>query len=190
MKNKQEQQSQPSEDNLEVADVENYRGDKMLMFNHQSLVMSTMGKCIEAGSHEMRPGYTNRKTDAQGNTVVQYVEDTREKFIESVRTAEMIMISDYDGEATKKISGIKKQLKEIRATLLRQQLGWFNSLDERSKEWARNKYGEITLIGFNAGLDWVHLFIEKKLEGHRLIFEQLTLLTKRLDYYQQEDFTG
>ena len=88
-----------SSNDFEVSDVENYRSDKMQVFNHQILVMEVLRKLNDAGSHELRPGYVNTKTDREGNTARTYIEDTRLRFIECIKTATMVMGCDYDNEA-------------------------------------------------------------------------------------------
>jgi len=170
---------------FEVSDVENYRGDKLQVFNHQILVMESLRKINEAGSHELRPGWFNEKMDRQGNTVRSYVEDTRSKFIECIKTAMMNMECDYDKEAEEYINDCIEKLTDEKTKLLNSQWDWFNKLPPNSKAEAQ---GSVIQGVFNKDLGWYSKYMELEIECYRAIATELHSLTKRLDFYQSEAF--
>lgn len=173
-------------DDVEVIDVENYTPGKVQQFSHQSLIMSSMNKCVEAGCNEMREGYWNNKLDKNGNTLRYYVEDTRKIFVESVDTVEMIMICDFDDEANKSINKLKSDLDKYYQELC----------DEEKKDWTdsnetikqtRWKQGIFFRKGYlNTKLPFYQDYIEEQVKVARLIFKELTKLTKRLNWYEEE----
>lgn len=170
---------------FEIQDVEEYRGDEQQQFSHQSLVMDVMRRMIESGSHEMREGWTNEKLDNTGNIIRTYIEDTRKKFIESVKTAKMVMVCDFDTAAKEKIEAHQKSIDSERDKLLEWQWAWYEQLPPLPKQtWS----GKISKTFFNSELNWYLHFIEIELKYHRLIAEELTQLTKRLEFYTQESF--
>ena len=178
-------QQQQEDANFEIYDTENYRSDKMQVFNHQMLVMEALRKVDEAGSHELRTGWTNEKMDHSGNIIRTYIEDTRKKFIESSKTAVNVMTCDFDETATKNIKKLKGDLKEHHDTLLKAQWTWFNSLAPRTKiQWE----GKIIMAFFNQELGWYLQYIELEVEYYREVLQELHSLTKRLDFYREEDF--
>ena len=171
--------------NIEIADVENYRGDKLQVFNHQILVMEVLRRVNEAGSHELRPGWINEKMSPNGNVTKSYVEDTRKKFIECIQTAMMTMACDYDNEARNYIKRCLKELKEEKERLLKAQWKWYIHLAPKYKiEYT----GSISQVAFNRDLGWCLKYIEVEVECYRAIGEELNSLTKRLDFYQTADF--
>ena len=174
-------------DDFVIGNVENFGGVKDQEFSHSSLVMSSMRKCSEAGSKEMREGWFNERIDRQGNQIKTYIEDTRKAFIESVRSLKMIMAGDIDKTARDRL---KKYLLNIR-TKEKELINYDNEI------WKKLSANE-KMIHLNSGN--VHLskmlshpklkkhFIEYELIQWRNIFAELSRLTKRLDYYKAEVF--
>lgn len=177
---------------FEIEDVENYRSTNDQKFSHSLLVMEILRKCSEAGSHEMRPGWVNEKQDNSGNIIRTYIEDTRKKFIEAVNTAKNILICDFDQTATENIQELQKELKDIKQKLLKEQWVWWSkklSLSQR-QEYVSNRNVLILPDVFNETQIYYSMFMEKEIETARGIFEELSLLTKRLDFYAEEVYEG
>ena len=172
------------DNDFEIVDVENYRDTKDQQFSHQVLVMKVMTKCIEAGIQEMRVGYFNEKADRFGNKSMIYYPDTRKEFIESVKTAEMIMICDYDDEAKTKIKNIKERLtKEYKQLVETEKKDWETlSITNKRARWSKGIfYTENTL---NVRLPYYQEYLEYEVQCYRDIFSELTKLTERLGFYE------
>ena len=182
-------QPQAPED-LEIGDVEEFRSDKFQQFSHQALIMMTMNKCIESGCHELREGWWNEKMDRSGNIVRSYIEDTRAKFIESVKTLLTLMSCDLDEEGEKLIKKLLGELQGEKNKLLAGQWEWYNHLSPLFKQNITQKYGELFPIAFHTSFGWWQKYVELELETYRKIFSELNKLTARLDFYQAEEFVG
>ena len=176
------------DDQIEILDVENYKGGGQLQFSHQILVMRVMNKCIEAGTKEMRSGYYNEKADRFGNKIMTYVPDTRKEFIENVKTAEMIMVCDLDDDAIKNISEIKKELKKEFEKLCGMERMEWESLGIKIKRdrWSKGIFQQRGTL--NMKLPYYQEYLEFEVDCYRRILAELTQLTKRLDFYQEEDW--
>ncbi len=172
------------EEEFEIQDIENYSSGKNEQFSHQILVMSSMKKCIDAGSKEMRSGWVNQKIDSQGNVIMQYIEDTRMQFIETVETCECIMICDFDGEARKNIKELKASLKKKYKSLCElEEADWIN-LNVRSKH-ERVAQGIILMKGYlSKNLPFYQEYLGASVKVHRNILKELTKLTDRLEFYE------
>jgi len=175
------------EQDFEIGDVEDYRHEQDHKFNHQLLVMECIRKCNEAGSHEMRPGWIDTKTDTYGNIKRSYIEDTRKKFISSIKQLKANMICDFDYDAIEIIELIEKQIIEERDKLLKSQWDTWNDLPLLHKQEAVGR-GEEVLVkdAFNDKLPWFQKWVDTEVNGYRTIFEELIKLTKRKEFYEAE----
>lgn len=174
------------ENSIEIKDVENFRGKTDDKFSHQQLVMSSMKRVIDIGTHELYEGFNETIEDKYGNKKIIYKENTKKAFIEAIETCEMVMSCDLDEEAEDNIKKIKDSLEEERTKLLKEQIEWFNKLPENTKIF----YGKIMITSraFNSNLPHYYQFQEFQIKKYREIFSELTKLTKRLDFFASEDF--
>jgi len=170
---------------IEIGDVENYRSDKFQVYSHQVLVMEVMRKVTEAGSHEMREGWINEKTDRDGNVNRVYVESTKKKLVETIKTAMMIMACDYDKKAKDFINECLEELDDEKQKLLDGQYNFFLALSPKNKIQNAVRFVK---GAFNMEMGWYVAFTELEVECYRAIGEALHSLTKRIDFYQTEDF--
>ena len=176
-------------DDIEVIDADSgYREDNDSTFSHQGLVMLSMRNTIDAGTKEMRSGWWNTVTNNRGDTKIIYVEDTRKAFVENVKNCLMVMACDFDDEAKKKVEVIKKELKTKFDLLLEQEkYDWEHiSIDVKRSRW--NK-GIFLREGYlSTELPYYQDYINEEVEAHRKIFEELSHLSKRLDFYKEVMF--
>ncbi len=175
----------PGED-FEIGDVEDYRHEQDHKFNHQLLVMECIRRCNEAGSHELRSGWIDEKVDSYGNVKRVYVEDTRKKFISSIKQLKANMICDFDEDAKNNIEKIEKEIEEQRDKLLASQWEWWKDLTLLYKQQANSKGQDVIVDAFNQNLPWFQKWVEIEVEGNRAIFEELIEQTKRKDFYEAE----
>jgi len=177
-----------SESDLEIGDVESYGGGKDQAFSHQVLVMIAMKKCIEYGTMEQVPGMYLTEQDKKGNTKVIYRQDTRRAFIESVRTLKMVMICDFDKDAKTKINELIHKTNTRKKELITEQENWWEGLKPAERNFYLQKGFEMTKGSFNTQLPFFQNYLSEELQIYREIFEQLSLLTERVDFYKSEDF--
>lgn len=176
------------EEDIQIADIENFVSDKEQQFSHQDLVMRSMRKCLEVGCREMRSGWFNQKTDRKGNTSLVYIDDTRKHFIEAVKTTEMIMDCDLDAKAINKIKKIKEKLKEEFLKLCAiEKVDWDTAHPNvRQQRWRDGIYFQS--VKLHPDLPHAKEYIDIEVEAYREIFKELTKLTQRLDFYKAEMF--
>ena len=190
------------EPDFEVLDVEDYRAEKNNEFSHQGLVMAAMRKVIEYGCQELIQGYYSTEPDPKtGKTKVIYKQDTRKAFIESVRTLRMIMICDFDKDATDKLIAMKTKaekvegnvmdkLNEQKTKYMGEQKKWWDSLSDGQRSQAERAGMSVIDRYFNTNLPFYNQYFLEELEIYREIFEELTMLTKRKDFYKAERYEG
>lgn len=178
---KQMSEERRDQDNdIQIFDTENFQEDKTT-FNHQALVMNRLASALESGSHELRPGWIDEKMDRNGNIKRTPIEDTRLKFIESVKSCMNVMRCDYDEEAVDTIDGYEDQLMEIKEKLLKEQWDWYMELPDSKKREL-----QVSRMAFRNDLIWYAQYIENSIECFRAILTELNLLTKRLRFYQED----
>jgi len=172
------------DNNIEIGDVEDFRGDSDGKFSHQSLVMKAMSKALDLGSKELIEGfYDENQRDNRGNTKVVYSEDTRRSFIEAVKNCEMVMVCDYDKDTKTNIESIKTKMEEERKALLKSQREYYTNADY---DFQQANYTDFNF--FNIKFPYYNYFIEAQVDFYREIFSELTLLTKRIGFYESEQF--
>jgi len=175
------------DDDIQIIDSETYEGEGDKQFSHQILVMRAMQKCLEAGCKEMRAGFINEKSDRVGNVIASYVEDTRNVFIESVETLQMIMTCDLDKEGNINIGRIKKRLKDEYNKLCAEEKSDFDNAPYLIKQ-LRIKNGIFYREGrLHTELIYSNDYIYSQVDASRKIVKELNLLTKRLKFYEEED---
>lgn len=173
---------------IEIGDVESYGQNKDSGFSHQALVMTTMKRCLDNASKEMKPGWFSNKLDRQGNTIRTYEEDTRQCFISSVEAVLMVMECDLDDEAKNELNSLVDERETIKNKLN----------DDEDNEWSslipvlRQKLisaGKGNVKGyFSKDKVYYQTYIDECVRIYREIFKVLTKQTFRLDYYQAETF--
>ena len=179
---------QNNQDSFEIQEPENYHS-QIQKFSHQALVMECLRRAGESGSHELRSGWFNVKTNpATGESIKVYIEDTRAKFIESIKSCKMMMVCDFDEEAEVNVNMFIEELNTEKKQLLTNQTKWFGALARLPRENALSTYGEVVQGAFNSNLPWYQKFKEMEVECYRAIFEELNRLTKRLNFYEAENF--
>lgn len=177
----------PDNSDFEIGSVENFSSGKDQQFSHSLLVMSSMKKCLETGSKEMREGWFNERIDSQGNQIKTYIEDTRKAFIESVRSLKMIMAGDLDTEAKNKIKKYLNNIINKEKELIEYNDEVWNKLNQIEKiNYIKTGQRHFSKMLSNKIL--INHFIEYELKQWRNIFAELSRLVKRLDYYKSELF--
>lgn len=169
----------------ELIEPEDYRSTDN-KFSHQINIMKAYGKAIENGCHEMRAGWFNEKSDGQTVTRI-YIEDTRLRFIESVKTLMNLLERDYDSEA-EVILEYEQQIEQIKQHLLKEQWDWWNKQTLPVKHYLMNKGEDIkSRYAFDPNKEWWQIYVEQQLEAYRAILSELGQLIKRRGDYQEED---
>jgi hypothetical protein len=182
-------QDNQDEADLEIGDVEGFTSTKDIMFSHSALVMSAMRRVLEAGSQEMTAGYFNKKFDKHGNVSETYIPDGRKTYIACVERVVEVMYCDFDEEAEENVSALIDDFEIKKKKLIIEEESTWKGLDRQSvSQLISNKI--IPIKGYIVLPLIKELLTEFQLEIHKKIFTELNNLTKRLDFYRQEQIEG
>jgi len=173
------------EDEIEVGNVENFQSEKNQQFSHQALVMIAMKKVIEIGCKEMIKGH-NQLIETSKGTKIIHVPDQRKEYVNSIKNLKSIMVCDFDKDIRHHLKDFLKTEKKKKKELLELQDTAWNNL----KEFTKEKIGYYIQGYFNGSFPYGEMFLQEQVEIYRKIFQQLSYLTGRLDFYKTEEFEG
>jgi hypothetical protein len=178
------------EDNnvMEFQDMENYHGTSDKKFSFEQLIMIALKKCLDAGSVEMRSGYFNTKVDKLGNPIRVYIEDSRHKFIECVKSAKAIMTSEIDEVAKKKIDVIVEELKALYDDLCKQEKKDLEIAPPILNRMRISKGIYYKPNCLNKNFSYYQEYMEESVNYYREILEELVRVAK--ENYQEEEWTN
>lgn len=174
-----------SKEELQILDMDNYRGDKPQTYNHQQLIMKAMNKVLEAGAKELREGWWEEKMDRNGNLLKTYNTDTRKEFISSVKTLLMLMERDYDDEAIKNLNKLFILLNSKKKYWLEQEWLWWTSLNPSQQSQLAKEGKAVSKGFFNQKLNFDNMYFEEEVEIYREIATEINKLIKRLGDYEE-----
>ena len=178
-----------NEDDYDIVDVENFKGQSDQKYSFQLLIMKAMSKCIEAGAKEMRSGYWNVKSDKFGNLNKVYVPDSRMEFIESVNTLRMLIENLYDEKAKTEIKKVEEDLdSEFKKLCTDEKIYWEKSKANTRRFWWSQGifYNDKSL---NKNLPFYKEFIEFKIDCYRKIFSSIQQLINTAHLFEEEVIT-
>jgi len=177
-------------DDIQIMDVEDYKGNEQTQFSHQALVMRAMVKALEYGCREMHDGYNEVIEDNKGNKKVIYKEDTKLAFIESVKTCMMVMACDFDEVFNNEHAEIMKGLEEAEKHYTESQNKFYDDMDYEDEKKFKKTIGEVNPNYLNKSLPYYYEYTAFLVDAYRKIYAELSKLTKRLDFYQEEEWTA
>jgi len=175
------------DDGTRIMDVEEFSGGGSgKEFSHQGLVMSCLGRCAFNGSKEMKPGYWNEKLDKFGNVIKTYIDDTRLTFIESVEQVEIMMICDFDDEATAEIEKLKKSIIEKETEYLKLEADDWNNCTKTIRDLRQGNGIFYNKNFLNKKLPYHNKFVMFQVRVWKDILRALIKLTQRKGFYETE----
>jgi hypothetical protein len=147
-------------DDISFSNMDSWRGSSSGKFGltFKQICLLHINRCVQNGSVEWHGGYWQEKTTISGVDRI-YVQDSREVYCNSVKMLRALLLGYFD----KKVEERDKEL----LTEYNSKLKEYESNDSKSKE---DKYK----------------FYEYKIEWHIKLFEQLILLSKRLNFFEEE----
>ena len=176
-------------DGIEFDDVENFSSTPQ-QFSHQLLIMRCLNKCIDAGMVETIEGKVETGMDKRGNLTTKYLPDTRRQFIEAVTTAKNFLKCDFDADSERNVTELLNKIREIKKKWLEKEFKWWDELSWELKQKLTQEGRNVIQGMHNQRLYFKDSSIAEELEVWRKILEELNLLTKRLDFYEQTQFIG
>ena len=144
-------------------DMEGWRGGSGGKFGltFKQIILTHINRCVIHGSLEMVGGYWNKK--ATGNIVEEtYVPDSREVYSNSIKMLRALLLGYYDDKMEKADNELAEEYKQ---TFEKTEV-----TDDMSKE----KKKEVKRVWTTFKIDW-----------HIKLFEQLILLSKRENFFEE-----
>ena|SRR3989344_1089338 len=147
-------------DEIQFSNMDSWRGSSSGKFGltFKQIVLMHINRCVVNGSVEWHGGYWQEKTQANW-TDKYYVQNSRDVYSNSVKMLRALLIGYFD-----------KLMKEADKTL--------------QEEFAKkeNEYNELDKKGSDIKYEWY----KYKVEWHIKLFEQLIMLSKRLNFFEEE----
>lgn len=145
-------------DEISFQNMDSWRGSSgKFGLTFKQIVLQHINRCVTNGSVEWHGGYW---TDIMSNPVTHtYVPNSRDIYSNSVKILRALLLGYFD-----------KQMKEADKELQEE-------FDKNEKE-----YSESENRGKDVKLEWYNF----KVEWHIKLFEQLIMLGKRLNFFEEE----
>lgn len=153
-------------------------------FSHAAVVMRAYVKVQDALATDMKAGFWDTKIDSRGNEINVYLEDTRKKAIETIKTLKNTLVSDlHKSEQLKVIEKKLEELEEKLEEIIKKQKAWFDRLSNNDKAYNREYIPYIMLNSLNEKGIFYQEFMCYAIEIYREIFEQLELCISKNRYF-------
>lgn len=124
----------------------------------KQIILMHINRCVQNGSVEFRGGYN--KPISHGNfTTYEYVPDSRDVYNNSVKMLRALLLGYFDKQMTEKDKELQENFEKNYESYLEQ--------TKKEKDVKREWY-------------------EFKVEWHIELFEQLIMLSKRLNFFEEE----
>jgi hypothetical protein len=146
-------------EDIQFSNMDNWRGGSSGKFGltFKQIVLQHINRCVVNGSVEWHGGYWNET--GSNPTIRTYVQNSRDVYSNSVKMLRALLLGYFD----KQIKEADKQLEE-----------------EFEKE--RSEYEKLE----DKGKDIKYEFYSFKVNWHIKLFEQLIMLSKRLNFFEEE----
>lgn len=147
-------------DNIQFSNMDSWRGSSSGKFGltFKQIVLQHINRCVVNGSVEFRGGFQQSINRGNYSDYV-YVPDSRDVYNNSVKMLRALLLGYFDS----KMKEADKKLKE--------------EFDKSYKEFSEqeNKGKEVRREWYGFKVDW-----------HIQLFEQLIMLSKRLNFFEEE----
>lgn len=147
-------------DNIQFSNMDSWRGGSSGKFGltFKQIVLSHINRCVINGSVEFRGGFWQSiNRGAYSDSV--YVADSRDVYNNSVRMLRACLLGYFDKQMEKADNELKEEFDEAYKE--------FSEQENKGKEIRREWYG--------FKVDW-----------HIRLFEELIMLSKRLNFFEEE----
>lgn len=179
----------PSNPNSIEDNLVGFGGFGKAEFSKPALVMTALLNCVASANCEMRPGYTLKKIDVNGNVNETYIEDGRKKHISCIEFLGEILSPEFDNEAEKNIEelldSVEKKKKEFADYEIET---WQTMPNEIKRRYAAE--GIYPISGYITLEINKELMTEFQLKIYKNIFVELNHLLKRLKYFKKKEKVG
>jgi hypothetical protein len=147
-------------DSLSFQNMDSWNGGSSSKFglNFKQIVLMHINRCVVNGSVEWHGGYWQEKIQANW-TDRHYVQNSRDVYNNSIKMLRALLLGYYD-----------KQMKEADTKLQEEWATKYNQFKEKEK----------------VAKDILNDYYSFKVDWHIRMFEQLIMLSKRLNFFEEE----
>lgn len=149
------------EDNIQFQNMDSWRGSSSGKFGltFKQIVLMHINRCVQNGSVEWHGGYWN---ETGYNPITRtYVQNARDVYNNSVRMLRALLLGYYDDKIEKKDAELQDEYKREK-----------EEYDKQTKEQQQE--------------DGLYVWRQFRTEWHIRLFEQLIMLSKRLNFFEEE----
>lgn len=146
-------------DDIQFSNMDSWRGGSSGKFGltFKQIVLQHIDRCVRNGSVEWHGGYWNET--GYNPTTRTYVQNSRDVYANSVKMLRALLLGYFD----KKTEEADKELQE--------------EFSEKYKEYLERE---------EKGKDIKYEWYNYKVEWHIRLFEQLILLSKKINFFEEE----
>ena len=147
-------------DEIQFQNMDSWRGSSSGKFglSFKQICLMHINRCVTNGSVEFRGGY-NREINHGNFSTSEYVPDSRDVYNNSVKMLRALLLGYFDNKMEKADTELKEE--------------WDKTYEEYSEQEKKEKDIRREWYGFK--VDW-----------HIRLFEQLIMLSKRLNFFEEE----
>jgi len=144
---------------IQFSNMDSWRGGSSGKFGltFKQIVLQHINRCVVNGSVEWHGGYWNET--GNNPTIRTYVQNSRDVYSNSVKMLRACLLGYFD-----------KQIKEADKKLQEEFAGKYKEYEEKEEKGKDIKY------------EWYSY----KVEWHIRLFEELIMLSKRLNFFEEE----
>lgn len=186
-----EQETLSNENDIQIAEPNQFQFNKQEGFSHQLSVQKAYYKVEENLAKEMVEGMWTEIRDKHGNTKSIYLNDTRRESIEAIKTLKNVMIADLQGTIyLQKIRILLNRIDRIKESLLQEQINWWENLPYVNKKDYLKNHKSFNPRYLYDKLPYYHDNLNKQVDIYRRIFEQLELCLAERKYLKKSKQTN
>jgi len=156
------------EEDTSFVNMDNWKGNNSNNLSFKQITLQQIKTCVQNGSVDWHVGGW-KQIQKNNCTEDVYVENTREIYQNSVRMLRVLLLPTFD----KQMNNADKELQEEHTSTEKETT---NQLKEKKED---NLKSEIKKEWISYNLEW-----------HIKLFEQLILLSKRLNFFEEEANEG
>src|SRR3989304_8708778 len=143
--------------------MDSWRGSSSGKFGltFKQICLMHINRCVINGSVEWHGGYWQEKQASNYTAERYYVQNSREVYCNSVKMLRALLLGYFDKQMKEADKSLQEEFEQIYQT-------YVNEYKEEKNKYAKAEY------------------YENKVDWHIKLFEQLIMLSKRLNFFEEE----
>lgn len=150
-------------DEIQFSNMDSWRGSSSGKFGltFKQIVLTHINRCVINGSVEWHGGYWQERNATNYTIERIYIQNSREVYCNSVKMLRALLLGYFDKQ-------IKEADKEIQEQLKQRYEEYLKEVKQEGNKYAKAEY------------------YEDKVDLHIRLFEELIMLSKRLNFFEEE----